>query len=215
VASIRCFVVVILTILVAGPALADLSGEYEVVAMRRSSEVESTPDIETDFFGKTAFFGEHLEWIDGTKCDAWSWKDTTEYTTSLEDPNLSDVIIDRLEPSVIPDYISARRISLHCDNSERTVAMLVEIDQRVLVTSTASGALNVILQKPLTSGQISRLQSMLRQRGIYDGDFTGIIDDATRNAIARYADQRGAHYIFKDVVITENLLDGLGVLSGH
>ena len=47
----------------------------------------------------------------------------------------------------------------------------------------------------------------------YRGEVTGVMDEPTRSAVSHYADYRGAEYIFKDVVMTVNLLDGLGVLE--
>ena len=69
---------------------------------------------------------------------------------------------------------------------------MVMIDNRVIVIPSPTGGMNAILERPLNEGQISKLQSRLEALEFYIGGLTGEMDRATRKAVSRYADHRGA-----------------------
>ena len=77
----------------------------------------------------------------------------------------------------------------------------------------ANGALNAVLEKPLEPEEVRRLQVILKETGNLEGNVTGVLDQETREAIASWAEFRGAAYRFADPVISENLLAGLNVLD--
>ena len=58
-----------------------------------------------------------------------------------------------------------------------------------------------------------KLQNQLIDMKFYEGAATGELDEATARAVSSYAEYRGAEYRFYRAAITENLLDGLGVLT--
>jgi hypothetical protein len=200
-------------ILLAVEVYATPAGEYEVVALRRSSTVESTPETDQgviNLLGKKAFFGKHLSWIDGTKCENWFSRKAEDIQISFDDPNLSDVMIERVHPPRMPSYFMAQKLELMCGAEKpETLARIVVVDDHVLITPSPSGSLYIVLQKPYTESAIRALQLHLKLVGFYQGRQTGKLDLATRGAIARFADYRGADYVFKDVVVAENLLDDL------
>jgi hypothetical protein len=90
---------------------------------------------------------------------------------------------------------------------------MVMIDRRVLVVPGGNGSLHMVLEKPLTRLQVADLQRQLRDMKFYEGEITGLMDPETRRHLARYAEYRGAAYAFGAVPITENLLDGMGILD--
>ena len=61
-----------------------------------------------------------------------------------------------------------------------------------------------------------RFQKQLQSMKFHDGEITGIMDEAMRLAVKAWADYRSEDreaYSFYRTVITENLLDALGVLE--
>lgn len=192
------------------------SGEYIVTAIRRANMVESTADAEpniANLIGEKAQFDEILYWIDGLSCQGWTGMASRNATLNLHDPLLSDLAIEELEPPAHDVIDFSQTMDLYCDRSNLVpVANLTTIDDRVLVTASPAGTYHLILEKPLSQEEIRRLQVKLKDIKFYDGDASGEMDEATRAAVSAYAESRGAEYRFKDVVITRNLLDGLGVL---
>ena len=191
-------------------------GEFVVTAIRRASMVESTQDTEPnigDTLGASANFSEKLVWIDGTSCVSWSAKKMDNAHVDLHDPMLSDLAIEKLQPPAYEVFTFSESMAIYCgDDDLEPVANITRVDDRILLVASISGSFNVILEKPLTSDQVKKLQTQLTDMKYYDGDINGEIDAATRAAVSAYAEYRGAQYRFKDAVITENLLDGLDVL---
>lgn len=203
--------VALLVTLATAPSQAQPSGEYEVVALRRSGTVESTAETDkalVELLGRRAEFGEQLRWYDGTVCDSWATEPDNDIPIDLDDPILSDTIIESSEPPVTPEYINAPRLRLVCrSGEERAIAPLVIIDRHVVVTGSPSGSTYIILQKAYSTDLIRKLQEQLRKLDYHAGELTGEVDAQTRAAIGRFAEQCGARYAFADVVITENLFD--------
>lgn len=192
-------------------------GEYRIVALRSASDVESTPTADADiddWIGRTVSFGETLQWINGSSCNNWFARKAEQPLLDLADPNLSDLGIEPLSPPAYHVFASAQAIDLYCnDNGSRPVGSLIWIDDRILVTHSPSGSTNVILEKPLSSRQVGRLQEQLKDMKFYHGEITGELDEATLRSVGFYAEYRGSEFRFFRTAITENLLDGLGVLD--
>ncbi len=185
-------------------------GRYVLVAVRRASFVESTPDTDSNAFrpGDTVDFGDTLSWLDGVICNDWHMTEVADEAIRLDDPNLSDLAIGSAEPSA-ETRGQPRTLRVQCDGGR--LVDIVQIDARVLVVSSPAGALNAILEKPLQTGQVRGLQEKLSDLTYYTGAITGVMDAATRTALARYAEFRGAGYVFHRAALTENLLAGLSV----
>lgn len=194
-----------------------LFGDYRVVAIRSASGVESTADTDADlveWIGNKVSFGDSLQWVDGSSCNNWFARKTEQFPLNLADPNLSDLAIEPLSPPAYHVFAFAEAFDLYCDDSgSRHIGSLIRIDGRVLVTQSASGSTNLILERPLSPEQVGRLQEQLKDMKFYDGEITGELDEATVISVGFYAEYRGSEYRFLRTAITENLLDGLGVLD--
>lgn len=191
-----------------------LDGNYVVVALRRASDVISSPKTDADAFspGDTVSFGETLTWLDGITCESWRAEVTGDVGFTIGDPNLSDLTVAPLDVSSGQSN-NTRSIELLCNGDHLTD--ITQVDSRVIVVQSPAGAMYAILEKPLDTGQIERLQFVLKDMKFYDGAITGEMDEATRRAVSYYADYRGAEYVFKNAAITENLLDGLQILASN
>lgn len=193
------------------------SGEYRVIALRSASDVASTPDADVDiieWIGRTVSFGDTLQWLDGSSCDIWSAREAEQFPLDLNDPNLSDLAIEPLSPPAYHVFAQAMSLDLICnENGSRRIGSVIQIDDRILVMQSASGSTNIILEKPLSSPQVSQLQEQLKDMKFYDGEITGELDEATLKSVGFYAEYRGSQFRFLRTAITENLLDGLGVLD--
>ncbi len=70
-------------------------GEYQVIALRNASDVATTadPGAGAEWLEQRASFAEgQLTWLGGQTCELWSVREAEIPVTTLEDPNLSDVI---------------------------------------------------------------------------------------------------------------------------
>jgi len=188
-------------------------GDYVVVALRRSSFVEGAAEADSGAFriGARVAFGDTLHWLDGTICRTWRAEAAGESVIRVDDPNLSDLTVAPLGEPRGHAPASVQPYRLYCDGAR--LAGVVAVDGRVFVTHSPSGTVNAVLEKPLTEPQVRRLQAALRERQFHTGPVTGVMDEATRQAVSRYADHRGARYVFRHAAITEALLDGLCVLA--
>ena len=191
-----------------------LDGTFVVVDLRRSSMVEGGPDdiSAADWIGREVVFDNSLLWIDGKSCEDWSIEKVDRPIDELSDPNLSDLEITPVDSSSSSG--DARRTVLwRALCGDELLGHVIEIDNRVLVINSPSGLTNAILERPLSQDEITALQLQLIDMKFYEGDANGTIDEATSRAISAYAEYRGAEYRFYRAAITENLLDGLGVLQ--
>jgi hypothetical protein len=87
--------------------------------------------------------------------------------------------------------------------SEITPVLMV--DPRVLVMRTADGRAWVILEKPLAPDRALAVERALARLGHDPGPVDGVIDAASRRALARFAASRGAAYAFQASPLTEAL----------
>ena len=188
--------------------------DYEVIAVRRASDAAGGPDDPSaeGLLGRTLTLGPTLQWLDGRECDDWSVRGAPGPVVWIEDPLLSDVQIG--PPQGDPPWPDHR---LNLDKEvlcgEKVMGRLLQVDDRVLVMSSASGLSNIILERPLDKEQVGKLQGQLKSMKFYGGEVTGRMDHRTRRAAAFYAEYLGAAYAFEAAAITENLLEGLGILS--
>ena len=83
------------------------------------------------------------------------------------------------------------------------------VDDRVLVAKSATGSTYFLLEKPLEHEDAFRLEQGLQRAGFDPGPVDGIVDDATRRAVAAYAMQHGAGSA--SGVITRSMLEALAV----
>ncbi len=191
-----------------------IEGSFFVVALRRSSTVSGGPDDSSaaDWLGREIVFDHTLSWIDGQLCEDWRILKVDEPINYISDPNLSDLEIEPVDSA--SSNGDARRTVLWnviCEN--KSLGYVLEIDRRVLVINSNSGLTYAILEKPLNRDQVMTLQQQLADMKFYEGDINGELDDTTARAVSAYAEYRGAEFRFYRAAITENLLDGLGVLT--
>lgn len=197
------------------PALSDttpfLAGAYFVVAARPVSAAAGDPvdDITDAAIGSVVVFSNSLKWLDSTQCEEWSTEDATDGpVVNIDNPLLSDLQVGREgrrgsfgQPTTTTGW------TLSCgDNYVGAVQM---IDARVLVVPSPSGLTNLILERPLGEDTIRNVQGRLIALGLYEGEETGVLDDATRRAIAFRAFDLGADYAFAAGILTYGLLRDL------
>jgi hypothetical protein len=190
-----------------------LSGRYRVAAHRRASNVAAPLDVPSwKAEPGEVEFGTELSWPSGTVCTDWEAAPLEQTPLDLSDPMLSDVMLGpHPGPRSTGDHRLNQAFEIRCAG-ERPHPV-VAVDARVLIMPSPDGAIYAILERPLETEQVRRLQRQLRDMKFYDGEPTGTLDAPTQDAIAAYAEYRGALYRFSPPVITENLLDGLGVLE--
>jgi hypothetical protein len=188
-------------------------GDYVVVAIRRASDVAGGPDdpsLGGVAIGTTVSFGDTLTWLWGEECADWSVEGAPAAIVFQEAPLLSDAQIGPpIGDAVVPDNRRNEHMSILCEGT--SVGAFLKVDRRVLVAPSPSGLSNVILERPLDSGQVSILQRALGALGHYGGAVTGALDAETRRGVALYAESQGAAYAFHGSALSANLLDGLGV----
>ena len=197
-----------------GAARAQVSWEYEVVALRRASDVAGGPEDASaqGFLGRTLTIGPTLTWLDGRDCGDWSLRDADGPVVFLGDPLLSDTQVG--PPNGDPPWPDHRvNASLEVLCEDEVLGALLRVDNRVLVMPSASGLTNMVLERALDKGQVRTLQSQLKSMKFYDGEASGRLDRETRRAAAFYAQYLGADYAFEGAAITENLLEGLRILT--
>jgi hypothetical protein len=189
-------------------------GEYQLVDLRRASDVAGRASDETAIhsMGSTARFGKQMQWPNMDDCDAWSTKEATDSGVNTEDPILSDTQIPPLDgkPSSGDQRLNLG-LDVYCN--EKHVTRLLKVDDRILIAPTKSGSTYMILEKPLSGKEIRKLQHQLRDMKFHSGAVTDSWNEAALVAVSIYAEYRGAKYRFKRSAISENLLDGLGVLE--
>lgn len=223
--SISLFLALIMATHATSAALADdrdavsaPSGEYRVVALRNASDVATTanPGAGTEWLDQRVSFGEgQLTWLGGETCELWSVREADFPVITLEDPNLSDLAMPPLDSITSSgDKRVNVPVDLVCqDDGEQILGSFVIIDARVLVASAPPWSVNFILEHALTEDQVKKLQAQLKDMKFYGGEITGKLDEATLRSVGYYAEYRGSKYRFFRTAITENLLDGLGVLD--
>lgn len=191
-----------------------LFGEYRIAAMRRASDVAGGPDdsAATEISpGDLISFRGDLTWLGHEYCATWSAAELSGPAANLDDPLLADLIVAASGGlTSAADRAAVRHFELLCD--EATIGLLTRTDERILVAPTASGLTYIILEKPLSADRIAALQSALEARGFFAGQASGEMDEATQQAVSRYASSLGGYeMVFARSAVTSNLLASLGV----
>ena len=190
-------------------------GDFVAIAIRSASTVASplsdVPAGEVAYLGRRLSFGDGLRWFDGSQCEDLRLVAMEDPALDLTDPLLSDLRIAANDGVSVGDRRLDQSLAVWCGDERRMD--LVMIDRRVLVATAANSSMHLILEKPLTRVQVARLQTQLKDMKFYDGEITGEMDAEMRRRLGPYTEYRGALYRFANPVITENLLDGLGILD--
>lgn len=195
-----------------GHAPAGLEGSYEIVAVRRASDVAGPVEDATvaDVIGKTVSFDETLQWLDGRVCAQWRAEKRTDPAVNFSDPILSDTQVGPIDGQrSTGDKRLNDGFDLICGDG--VVASLARVDNRVLVTSSASGVHYFILEKQLAGAAIKAFQTHLASMKFFNDAPKESWDEVSLRAVAAYAEYRGAKYRFRRPAITQNLLDGLDI----
>lgn len=203
--------VVAAAIVLGAAAAPSPRGVFEVVAVRRASDTASTLATQEDdalrrMIGQKIEPGKAGNWLDGAFCSGQT-RAAAEPWTNREDPNLSDLQVQpvrgdrRLNASIVIDCGGRAISSIH---------QVLQVDRRVLVTRTPNGAAYLVLEAPLDVRTARAVERGLMRAGFDPGQADGVIDAATRRAVGRYAQSRGADFAFDQGVLTENLVAALG-----
>lgn len=194
---------------------ASLSGSYQVIDIRRASDVAGGPIVARGDYlpGAAAEFGETLRLPGAKSCRTWSVTISNDSGVNVNDPLLSDTQLGPLTPDVSDQ--GDRRLNLALDVlcDATVVYSLLKVDDRVLVAPIESGQGYVIYERALSGKQNERLQHELKDMKFFSGTPSDEWDADSYAALAFYAEYRGAEYRFQRTAITENLLDGLNILE--
>ena len=207
-------IVLLLLPLVIRADLPLLSGQYELVDVRRASDVAGGPIEESTIrlIGSTASFGEKFDFPGLDGCTSWSVKAASEIPLNENDPVLSDTQIAPIDGD---RSAGDKRINLglkvFCDGEYKI--SLLKVDERILVVPTASGIAYLIFERSLSDEETKRFQFQLRDMKFYSGSASSSWDEDSFRALSFYAEYRGADYRFARTAISENLLDALGVIQ--
>jgi len=191
-----------------------LSGQYELVDVRRASDVAGGPIEESTIrlIGSTASFGEKFDFPGLDGCTSWSVKAASEIPLDENDPVLSDTQIAPIDGD---RSAGDKRINLglkvFCDGEYKI--SLLKVDERILVVPTASGIAYLIFERSLSDEETKRFQFQLRDMKFYSGSASSSWDEDSFRALSFYAEYRGADYRFARTAISENLLDALDVIQ--
>ncbi len=194
-----------------------ISGKYIVVDARRASDVSAPALFDFDMpLGHSVRFEGQSVSMDGAACDDWKITTVTEKIVPVhEDPNLIDLTLAPTDsPIGSGDQQQHTGYIVQCEGKE--FIKVHKVDNRVLVMPAANSAINLILERPLTSQQIMSYQRQLKSMKFYDGPINGKLDETTlRSSRTWYIDRARLsddQPIPARPAITENLLDALGVL---
>jgi len=198
--------------------LAGFAGEYVIVDARRAADVAApAQDLMPSPIGESITFTRDSIEMSGAGCDAWVIEPLDAPILAFDsDPNLIDIV---LPPTDNP--ISAGDQQIHkpyvakCEGE--AVLRIHKVDDRVLVIPSKNSAVNLILERPLSSLQVTAYQMQLKSMKFYDGPLTGVLDNDTLRASRFWYDNRArledTHPVPARPAITENLLDALNVLA--
>lgn len=203
----------------ANPTFEAFAGTYVVVAVRQNSFVAAPsgmrPAAADSPIGKTVTFGPEGLSMDGIGCDDWRAAVEAPSADFMDDRLLADL---HLPPTDSPLSNGDKRLSdsyrISCEGEYFTT--LFQADRRVIALSWANAQQYLILERPLTKAQVSKLQKALTSTKFYSGRITGIFDTATEAAVRawyKYRQPNREAAIPRRPAITENLLDALKVLE--
>ena len=194
-----------------------LYGRYKLVSLRADSHTASTPAM----MGSDNPIGTYLE-IDeygfhmaGFTCQTGSIQEIANSFVFLDDPNLADL---NVRPLSDPGFRGEQRLhqayEVVCDGVVLT--QLHQVDDQILVMPWANSSQYLIMEKPLSEEQIRTFQSQLRDMKFLSQEPNGLLDEETLLSIGHYTSYRLEDKEaprFLRTAISENLLDGLGILN--
>ncbi len=203
----------------AGSEFDAFAGHYVVISIRQNSFVAApldlTPGKPNTVIGKSVHFNTDGLVLEGIGCDAWQAQKTTTTVDFATDRNLADLHLPYMKrANLAGDKRIMNLYKISCEGEAFT--NLYQVDKRVLVMSWANSKQYLILERPLSSTQVKKLQTALKSLQFYAGTLSGQLDTATIEAVrAYYFDLLSTSMIAipKRPAITENLLDRLNVLK--
>jgi len=197
----------------AAPGEAQISGEFEVVAIRKASLVHAGPhdiSLEPAQPGSRVQFGSTLQWLWDKSCPSWSLQAAGEPAVPLGDDMISDtqVTAARLNGD-LPDHRLNEHLVIRCGAS--SIGLILRVDDRVLITSSPSSQSYLIMERIPEREETLAVQKALASMKFYTGGPTGIMDETTRRGLALFAGYLGADYDFNASALSNNLLVALGL----
>lgn len=196
--------------------VAPPEGAFVITATRRAADIASPAPDPTDAspIGQTLELGPNSLSLPGMGCEAWDVHPTS-LAVNPSDPNLSDLFVPQIgAPFSDGDGLILQSWNYTCEGQD--VFVLTQVDPRVVVLSFFSTGLYTIASRPLTTDQTKRLQAFLKDVKFYSGPIDGQLSEATNTALGYWLEERlrpVQTYRFKNVTITQNLLDRTGVLT--
>jgi hypothetical protein len=187
-------------------------GEFVIVDARAVSGVATSPVLQDvgEIIGNTVSLSAEAISLEAIACDEWEIREIP-VPLDVMDPLLADVMLGPVElGDTVVDHRVLTGWNYGCEGE--SLIDILEIDGRVLVAPWMNGAVNLILERPLTSGEIHLAQTNLKNQKFLDQVSTGQLDEATIAAFgfwAEYRNQETQAYRFARTAITENLLVGL------
>jgi len=198
--------------------LSGFAGEYVIVDARRASDVAAPASFsETYPIGQVVVFDRDGLNMDGVSCENWIIEPTEEPVIFVEsDRNLIDLTLGPTDsPNSAGDQQVHAAFIVYCEGEH--FGRLHKVDDRILVMPWSNSSVNLILERRLSAIQIKVFQSQLKSMKFYNGELTGELDTATLEASRAWYEYRAAPTDTDPIpgrpAITENLLDGLRVLS--
>lgn len=188
-----------------------LSGHFVVVAFREVTDPEF-PElqdiIDQDWIGRAVDFDDISYWFDDDPCPVAELSLSDERFLDLDDPVLSDLLLSYSNAADMPR--DTRSMWLDCGGRAISSAkLIVELDDRILLTTTYESNTIAVLERPLGEHEALELEETLSAIGYDPGQIDGVIDGATRNAVAALALEKGAMSGPEVGVITQSLLSFL------
>jgi len=203
----------------AGSPFDVFAGEYIVVSVRNNSFAAAPAEpglVEAASpIGKSIEFNTRGVVIEGIGCDSWQAKIISPPMDLSTDTMLADL---RLPPSDSAKSKGDRRIlkSYRITCEGELFADIYQADSRVLAMSWGNSRKYLILERPLSTTQIKKLQKALKLLKFYSGPKNGQFDTLTKSAVRQWYSYRLANpeiSIPERPAITENLLDTLKVID--
>jgi len=191
-------------------------GAFIVVDVRKASGVASTLNLSDydEVIGEAIEFGLQSLSMAGITCDEWAVR-SIDMPGDLADPLLGDTMIGPIDGDTSSgDRRVLKGWQYSCEGE--AFLDLLQIDARVMVIPWANSTVNLILERPLSSLEVSNIQAALSDLKFHSGDLSGKLDKATLHAIGLWAEYRSTldePYRFARTAITENLFDGLDVFE--
>lgn len=201
------------------PAHADLStfaGDWTIVDFRRAQDVAAPAfalDDTAQALGQVIHVTPDDIVIDGLGCDAWHLGPVQAAGSFAHDPILADLHIG---PNDAPHSAGDARIgqvqTLLCEDER--VSTIYRPGPRTVVATLRNSSLYMVLERPLTAPELTRLQAHLIDVKFLTPPASGELDPATLGALRdwyRYRQPDPDLPVPDRVVLTRNLLDGTGV----